>query len=68
MSFVRQQQGRLVMRYLIWQYQKRNLPLPAHSELEGQAQKIIEEARQIARKRGRNLMSIVKDLIADLKM
>ena len=68
MSFVRRQQERLVMRYLIWQYQKRNLPLPDQIELEGQARNIIEEARQIARKRGRNLMAIVKDLIADLKM
>ena len=68
MSFVRRQQERLVTRYLIWQYQKMKLPVPADSELEGQARKIIEEARQIARKRGRNLMAIVKDMIADLKM
>ena len=68
MSFVRRQQERLVLRYLVWQYQKRNLPLPAQSVLDSQARNIIEEARKIASKRGRNLMAIVKDLIADLKM
>jgi hypothetical protein len=34
---------------------------------EQQAAKIVAEAHDIARKRGRNVMSIVKDLIAEIK-
>lgn len=67
MGFIRQQQVRLAIRFLQWQYQKESLPLPASSELERQAQKIIEEAGQIARERGRNVMVIMKEMIADIK-
>jgi hypothetical protein len=67
MGFIRQQQERLAVRYLRWRYQKMNLPLPATSELERQARKIVAEAHQIARSRGRNVLVIMKELIADLK-
>jgi len=67
MGFIRQQQERLAVRYLQWQYQKMNLPLPAPMELERQAREIIEEAGRIARDRGRNVIAIVKELIADIK-
>ena len=67
MGFIREQQERLAVRYLKWQYQKMNLPLPEAADLEQQARRIVQEARQIARKRGRNVIVIVKDLIADLK-
>ncbi|MBU0987437.1 MAG: hypothetical protein KKH68_09315 [Proteobacteria bacterium] len=67
MGFIRQQQERLAIRYLQWQYQKMNLPLPPPLEIERQARKIVEEAHQIARDRGRNIIAIVKELIADIK-
>ncbi len=47
MGFIRQQQERLAVRYLQWRYQKMNLPLPATSELERQARKIVAEAHQL---------------------
>ena len=55
------------MRFLSWQYQKLDVPVPGDAELARQAAKIVEEAHQIARERGRNVVSIMKDLIADLK-
>ncbi|MBL7178738.1 MAG: hypothetical protein ISS65_00815 [Desulfobacterales bacterium] len=67
MGFIRQQQERLAVRYLQWQYQKMNLPLPTPSELEGQARRIVEEAHQIARNRGRNVIAIIKELIKDIR-
>jgi len=67
MGFIRQQQERLAVRFLQWQYQKTNLPAPAPPELERQAHKIVKEAHQIARDRGRNVLVIMKELIADLK-
>lgn len=67
MGFIRQQQERLAVRYLQWRYQKMNLPLPATSELERQARKIVAEAHQIARSRGSNVLVIMKELISDIK-
>jgi hypothetical protein len=67
MGFIRQQQERLAVRFLQWQYQKMNLTAPAAPELERQARKIVKEAHQIARNRGRNVLVIMKELIADIK-
>ena len=67
MGFIRQQEEKLAVRFLSWQYEKLKKPIPDEAELAKQAAKIVEEAHDIARKRGRNVMSIIKDLIADIK-
>ncbi|CAB1063388.1 hypothetical protein D1BOALGB6SA_8171 [Olavius sp. associated proteobacterium Delta 1] len=67
MGFIRQQEEKIAMRFLNWQYQKLELPVPEDAELARQAARIVEEAHEIARERGSNVMSIMKDLISDLK-
>jgi hypothetical protein len=67
MGFIRQQEERLAIRLLIWQYQRMKLPVPVLSELEQKANKLVDEAHRIARERGRNVISIIKDLVGDLK-
>ena len=67
MGFFRQQEEKLAMRFLTWQYQKKEIPLPPDAELARQAAKIVEEAHRIARQRGSNVIAIMKDLISDLK-
>jgi hypothetical protein len=67
MGFFRQQEEKLAMRFLTWQYQKLKIPVPSEAELARQAGKIVEEAHQIARQRGSNVVAIMKDLISDLK-
>jgi hypothetical protein len=67
MGFIRQQEEKLTVRFLSWQYEKLKKPIPDEGELSGQAAKIVEEAHRIARERGRNVLSIIKDLIADIK-
>ena len=67
MGFIRQQEEKLAMRFLSWQYEKLNQPVPGDAELQRQAARIVAEAHDIARKRGRNVMSIIKDLIAEIK-
>ena len=67
MGFIRQQEERLAMRFLSWQYEKLKKPVPPEAELEQQAARIVAEAHDIARKRGRNVMTIIKDLIAEIK-
>lgn len=67
MGFVRRQEERLAIRLLTWQYQRMNHPVPASSELERLAQKLVDDAHLIARERGRNVIEIIKDLISDVK-
>ena len=67
MGFIRQQEKRLTVRLLAWQYQRMNVPVPAMEELEQQAGRFVEDAHRIARERGRNVMSILKEMIGDLK-
>ena len=67
MGFIRQQEEKLAVRFLSWQYEKLKKPIPDEAELAGQAAKIVEEAHRIAHERGRNVLSIIKDLIADIK-
>jgi len=67
MGFIKQQEKRLALRLLIWQYQRMNVPLPAMEALERQAARFVEDAHGIARERGRNVISILKEMIGDLK-
>lgn len=67
MSFIRRQEKRLAIHLLTWQYQRMNLPVPAMDVLERQAAKLVNDAHGIARERGRNVMSIIREMISDLK-
>jgi hypothetical protein len=67
MGFFKQQEQRLAVRFLTWQYQKLNKPVPADAELKRQADTIVQEAHRIARERGRNVIAIIKDLVNDIK-
>ena len=62
MGFIRQQEERVTIQFLTWRYQKMNMPLPPKSELEKQAARIVDDAHRIARERGSNVMSILKEL------
>ena len=43
------------------------LGLPSQDELETRAVALVDDAHRIARERGRNVLSIMKELVADLK-
>ncbi len=67
MGILRRQEKRLAVRLLSWQYKRMNLSLPAIEELELQADRLVDDAHRIARERGRNVISIIKEMIADIK-
>ena len=67
MGFIRQQEEKLAVRLLTWRYQKMNKAVPPMLELQRQASNLVEDAHRIARERGRNVISIMKDLVDDLK-
>ena len=63
MGFIRRQEERMTMQFLTWKYQKSNMALPPETELKKQASKIVDEAHGIAKERGSNVLSIIKELI-----
>lgn len=67
MSFIRRQEERLAVRYLIWRYERAKIPVPSKQELEQRAAKIVADAHRIARERGSNVVGIIKELIDDIK-
>lgn len=67
MGFFRQQQERMAVRLLTWQYQRLKLAPPSQDELETRAVALVDEAHRIARERGRNVLSIMKELVGDLR-
>ena len=67
MGFIRRQEERLAIRLLTWQYQRINMPVPAVEELEIHAARLVGDAHKIAKERGRNVMGILKELIADIR-
>lgn len=63
MGFIRRQEERMAIQFLMWRYQKMNVPSPSDSELQKQAGKIVDDAHRVARERGSNVLSIIKELI-----
>lgn len=54
-------------RFLRWQYEKHDRPIPEAAELERQSQALVDEARRIAQRTGKNVIAIIKDMIAEFK-
>jgi hypothetical protein len=66
-GFIRRQEEKMAIRFLEWKYQKMNRIVPPVSELQRLASNIVDDAHRIARERGQNVISIIKELIADMK-
>ena len=66
MGFIRQQEERLALRLLAWQYQRMNLPLPHTDEMVRLAAKLVDDAHRIAARRGRNVIAIIRELVDDI--
>jgi excinuclease UvrABC nuclease subunit len=65
MGFIRTQEEKLAARFLRWQHEKQQRPLPPESEILRQAVRIVDEAHRIAKDRGGNLLDIMKELVRD---
>ena len=58
---LRQSERKLAKSILRWKLQKENRPLPDNGELEIAASQLLDEAREIARKRGKKLLDALKE-------
>lgn len=67
MGFFRQQEVKMAQRLLTWQYQRLQRQLPPEDELATIASQLVDDAHRIARERGRNVIAIMKEMVADVK-
>ena len=67
MGFIRMQEERMAAKLLAWHYERIGVAVPDEVELEQRARQLVDDAHRIAKERGKNVVTIVKELIADLK-
>lgn len=67
MGFFRKQEVNLAVRLLKWKYQNAGSPLPEDPVIEQQAEKVVDDAHRIAKERGSNVLSIIKDLVSEIR-
>ena len=58
---LRQSELRLAKSILRWKLEKEGQPTPKDSELDDAASRLLEEAREIAKKRGKKLLQVLKE-------
>lgn len=67
MGFLKNQQVRAAIRLLAWQYERNGQPLPEKTLLEGHARQLVDDAHRIARERGGNVLSILKEMVKEMR-
>lgn len=65
LNHLRQSELRLTKSILRWKLQKEGQPLPKNDELDAAASRLLDEARDIAKKTGKNLFDILKEQARD---
>lgn len=66
MGFIRRQEEKLAVRLIRWHQEQNNLPALAPEELAQKSAALVDEAHRVARRRGKNLVAIMKDMVADV--
>ena len=61
LQHLRQSELRLAKSILRWKLEKEGQPTPNDSELDVAASRLLEEAREIAKKRGKKLLQVLKE-------
>jgi hypothetical protein len=67
MGFWRQQEEKMAARLLQWHFERSGRALPDAEDLQDQARDLVTQAHRIARKRGQNVVVILKELVNDLR-
>ncbi len=67
MGFLKNQQVKAAMRLLAWQYEKNGQPLPENVVMERHARQLVDDAHRIARVRGGHVLSILKEMVAEIR-
>ncbi len=67
MGFWRQQEQKMAIRLLQWHFQRRGETPPAGEALQRMAADLVTKAHEVAKKRGQNVLVILKELVDDLR-
>jgi ketopantoate reductase len=67
MTFWQRQKVNAAMKFLRWRLERQHQTIPDDSELKRQAEVLVEEAQRIAQRTGKNFISILKELVNDLR-
>ncbi len=67
MGFLKNQQIKAAIRLLAWQYERSGRSLPEKAVLERYARQLVDDAHRIARERGGNVLSILKEMVVDMR-
>ncbi|OGP60961.1 MAG: hypothetical protein A2V65_01035 [Deltaproteobacteria bacterium RBG_13_49_15] len=67
MGFFRDQEVQLAKRLLIRQCQKTKTAMPDDKQIEESAARFVDDAHNIAARRGKNVLAIIREMISDLK-
>jgi hypothetical protein len=57
----------MAIRLLAWQYERNGQPLPEKALLERHARQLVDDAHRIARERGGNVLSILKEMVVEMR-
>jgi hypothetical protein len=66
-GFIRKQEVAFAKKLLVWKYEKSGLALPDEAVVATYAEKIVDDAHAIARKSGKNVWDIIKEMVRDFK-
>jgi hypothetical protein len=64
MGFIRSQEEKIALQLLQWQYQKTGQKAPDLATLKHHARILVDDAHRIARERGGNILTILKEAVA----
>ena len=66
MGFIRRQEEKVAARIIQWHQQQQNETPLSSEELVKKASVLVDEAHRVARHRGKNLLTIMKEMVADV--
>lgn len=66
MGFIRRQEEKMAARLIQWHLTQKTLPPLSPEELAQKSSTLVDEAHRVARHRGKNVLTIMKDMVADV--
>ena len=66
MGFIRRQEEKVAARIIQWHQQQQAGTILSPEELAQKASLLVDEAHRVARHRGKNLLSIMKEMVGDV--
>ena len=66
MGFIRRQEEKMAARLIQWHLSQKDLSPLAAEELALKSSQLVAEAHRVARRRGKNVLAIMKEMVAEI--